>query len=152
MQLTKNFSYEEMIFSRVAAMHGWQNEPNGPESVALCKLVSNVLQPLRDALQVPIIVDSGFRCQQVNTAVEGQPQSQHKKGEAADIRIPGVSFTQVLTTVRRLRLPVDQLIDEHGAWVHISHAATGKQRGEILVAKYIENRVRYFPVTITAAA
>jgi zinc D-Ala-D-Ala carboxypeptidase len=152
MQLTKNFSYEEMIFSRVAAKYGWQNEPTGPQTVALCKLVSNVLQPLRDAFNQPIVVDSGFRSKQVNNAVEGAPGSQHTKGEAADIRIQGVSFTQVLTMVRKLRLPVDQLIDEHSQWVHISHAAAGPQRGEVLVAHFDGRKTVYTKVTFTSQA
>ena len=51
-------------------------------------LVDNVLDPLREAYGKPINVNSGFRCEKHNKEVGGVPNSQHVKGEAADIR-PG---------------------------------------------------------------
>lgn len=48
--------------------------------------VATILQPLRDALGCPIIINSGYRCPQVNKLVGGVANSQHMSGCAADIR------------------------------------------------------------------
>ena len=48
--------------------------------------VATILQPLRDALGCPIIINSGYRCPQVNKQVGGVANSQHMSGCAADIR------------------------------------------------------------------
>ena len=49
-------------------------------------LVDNVLDPAREKLGKPIIVNSGYRCPKHNAEVGGVKNSQHMKGEAADIR------------------------------------------------------------------
>ena len=48
-------------------------------------LVENVLDPAREKFGKPIIVNSGYRCPKHNTAVGGVANSQHTRGEAADI-------------------------------------------------------------------
>lgn len=51
----------------------------------IASLVDNVLEPARERLGKPIVVNSGFRCPVHNAAVGGVANSQHMKGEAADI-------------------------------------------------------------------
>ena len=58
--------------------------PDGVEE-NLEALVSNVLEPVRERLGKPIVVNSGFRCPIHNAAVGGVANSQHMKGEAVDI-------------------------------------------------------------------
>jgi hypothetical protein len=147
MMITTNFTIEEMCFTRFAALHGHVNQPDATHTANLFHLCLNVLQPLRDATGVPITVTSGFRSPSLNNAIEGAPKSQHMLGQAADIIVHGYGFTQLISIIRRLRLPVDQLIDEHGQWVHISHKQSGVNRGEILASRYLHNRV----VTTAAA-
>ena len=48
-------------------------------------LVEQVLDPAREKLGAPIIVNSGYRCPKHNAAVGGVKNSQHMRGEAADI-------------------------------------------------------------------
>ena len=48
-------------------------------------LVENVLDPAREKFGKPIIVNSGYRCPKHNAAVGGVANSQHLRGEAADI-------------------------------------------------------------------
>lgn len=50
-------------------------------------LVRYYLQPLRNWLQGPVIINSGYRCYMVNQAVGGAKDSWHLKGCAADIRV-----------------------------------------------------------------
>ena len=54
-----------------------------PENIEA--LVENVLDPAREKLGAPIVVNSGYRCPKHNAEVGGVPNSQHMRDEAADI-------------------------------------------------------------------
>jgi hypothetical protein len=112
------------------------NEPSDAEWAALGRLVALILDPLREALGRPVRVTSGFRSQAVNRAVGGASTSQHLRGEAADIKVDGLTTTEVARTIHRLRLPVDQCIVERGdgGWVHVSTRLDGKNRGQYLAS------------------
>lgn len=58
--------------------------PDGVEG-NLEALAEHVLEPARQRLGKPITVNSGYRCQVHNKAVGGVANSQHMKGEAADV-------------------------------------------------------------------
>ena len=90
--------------------------------------MENVLDPLREAFGAPIYVNSGYRCAALNVLVGGVATSQHLRGEAADVtagsRDANVRLWRLL---KRLRLPVDQAINEHDyAWIHISHSRSNR--------------------------
>jgi len=75
MQLTENFSLAEMIKSETALRQGLENVPGEIEIQNLKMLCEQVLQPLRDAYQRGIKVNSGFRHPDVNAAVGGSRTS-----------------------------------------------------------------------------
>ena len=83
-RISKNFTLEELRDSATARQLGIINAPGVDEVCALCALVHHVLQPLRDAMNEPIKIGSGYRCAKLNKAVGGVSNSQHTKGEAAD--------------------------------------------------------------------
>ena len=100
-------------------------------------LVVNVLDPLREAVQRPVRVTSGFRSEVLNRLIGGAKGSQHMRGEAADIKVDGFSAVVLATTMVQLRLPFDQVIwydPELGGHVHVSFAQGRGQRGEMLHA------------------
>lgn len=131
MNLTKNFTLEELIVSQYASRNGINNTPNEEQVENLKQLCINILQPLRDALGIPLHIDSGFRNFEVNNAVGGAKTSQHTKGQAADVVVPGMTPMDVIRRVVALRLPFDQMIFEYGEWMHISYNEINN-RGEIL--------------------
>ena len=104
-----------------------------PDSVkpSVKELVFTVLQPTRDALDATIIVESGWRCKELNEEVGGVDNSQHPKGEAADIRSPFYTPLEIARKIVELELPIDQLI-LYPTFVHVSHKLKGKQRGQVL--------------------
>jgi len=53
------------------------------------------LQKLRDEIGKPIVIISGYRCEKHNEAVGGAKQSQHLFGNAADIRVKGMSMEEL---------------------------------------------------------
>ena len=139
MQLSDNFWLSECGRSSTAERCGIENTP--PEwAIPKLKLVAeNVLQPIRDHFKVPISFNGGlswWRGPELNTFVNGSPNSQHCKGEAVDIEIAGVSNLELAQWIRS-NLTFDQLIlefyrenDPSAGWVHCSY--TEDNRNEVL--------------------
>ena len=132
MQLSKNFCLSEFTRSDTAQRLGIDNTEVSMEQVLnLAHLCHMVLQPLRDRFG-PIRINSGYRCPKLNKAVGSVPNSQHMKGEAADIYLPtkemGVQYLKFLQTLPA----VDQLIWEQSAsgttWIHVSSRRLGNNR------------------------
>lgn len=130
--ISKNFSFSEFEYSDTAIQAGFENKiPSAEVGGAIRSLTLNVLQPLRDSLAATVIVESGYRCKKLNEMVGGVETSQHRKGEAADIRSPFYRPLDIARRIVSLQLPFDQLILYPG-FVHVSHKRKGKQRGQIL--------------------
>lgn len=112
------------------------------------RLVTTVLQPLRDELIRPVVIISGYRPAWLNNQVGGSRTSAHKDARAADIIVPGVAPAHVVKVVRALGLPVDQAIEEFGSWTHLGIAATGDEpRREFLAATKRNGRTVYTRLT-----
>ena len=134
-QLTKHFTLEELCASSTAKARGIQNKPQVQQIVALVYLTVYVLEPLREAMNEPIPISSGFRSEQLNRAVGGVSNSQHTKGQAADLCIGGdLKKGRKWFDYIKTHLPFDQLIWEHSKsgtyWVHVSfvHPDFGRNR------------------------
>jgi len=142
MQLTKNFSLEELTFSITANNHGINNTPNAEAKACLKRLAVEVLQPIREAWGQPIVVTSGYRCAKLNAAVGGVKGSQHLLGQAADIKATNPKDNGKLhACIKRLvdsgKIQVGQLIWEYGSrtcpkWVHVSLPRTGKKNNQLV--------------------
>ena len=119
----KHFTIKELTRSATAQQLGIDNTPPASAVTALEALVDHVLDPLREAWGGPIMVNSGYRCPELNSIVGGTPTSQHQRGEAADITVGSPDENRrLLALIKRLDLPVDQCIDEKGCrWIHVSH-------------------------------
>jgi len=90
MNLSANFNLKEMTKSDTATRLGLDNTPGEVEIENLRLLCEKVLQPVRDHFGKSVTVNSGFRSPESNAAVNGSKTSDHCKGQAADIEIPGV--------------------------------------------------------------
>ena len=119
----RHFTLKELCRSAVAEQLGIDNTPPASAITALHELVDHVLDPLREAWGRPIMVNSGYRCPELNHIVGGTPTSQHQRGEAADITVGAPDENRrLLALIKQLDLPVDQCIDEKGCrWIHVSH-------------------------------
>jgi zinc D-Ala-D-Ala carboxypeptidase len=131
MNLAKNFTLEELCYSIWAVRNKIDNMPNEEQIENLKLLCENILQPLRDALGLPIHSNSGFRNPEVNLAVGGAKNSQHQEGKADDITVVGMTPMDVIKKIVELKLPFDQLIFEYGQWAHVSFNKEGN-RGQLL--------------------
>ena len=136
-RISKNFTLDELTASQTAKQMRIINAPGVDEVCNLCALVHNVLQPLRDAMGEAIKIGSGYRCPQLNKAVGGVSNSQHMKGEAADLCIDGdLKKGRKWMTWIMEHCDFDQLIMEHNAkgtyWVHVSFRSDGKNRRHVI--------------------
>lgn len=94
----------------------------------LKNLCEQVLEPLREHFGIPVVISSGYRCPQLNKAVGGVPNSQHQKGEAADIVLPPSlsskpSALSLWFGWLRTNTHFDQLgFEQSGSikWIHVS--------------------------------
>ena len=124
--ITMHFTIEELCASQTAKAKGISNTPNMQQMINLVYLCAYVLEPLRVAMGEPIKIGSGFRCEKLNKAVGGVYNSQHLKGQAADLCIDGdIQKGRKWFEYIRKNLPFDQLIWEKNpktgsCWVHVS--------------------------------
>lgn len=136
-RLGKHFVLVEFTNSPTAIRRGIDNNPSVADIVRLQCLVVNVLDPLREYLGKPVRVTSGYRSKALNAAIGGSKTSGHMYGEAADIKVDGLSAIELAEAVYYLELPYDQLIpysEERGGHVHVSHSTRRSSRGQTLFA------------------
>ena len=143
MKLSKNFSLEEMLSSDTARRCGIDNKPQSEEVVEnLRALCLEVLQPLRDHLGRPVTITSGYRCKELNKRVGGVRNSQHLKGEAADIRVKNREELIEMMKFLMDETQFDQLIwEKAGAteWVHVIYKRNGNNRGRVFKFRLCES-------------
>lgn len=135
--LSKNFTLAELCASDTAKAKGIKNEPGTQEIVNLTALCTKVLQPLRDWWGKEVKIGSGYRCPKLNAAVGGVTNSQHMKGQAADLCIDGDNAKgRAWFEWIRTYLEFDQLIFEHNSkgnyWVHVSYRNEGNNRKMVI--------------------
>lgn len=134
--ISKNFSYSEFEQSEKAEELGIVNViPTARVRDGIDALVFNVLQPLRTAWGAQLVINSGYRCPELNEAVNGESTSQHMKGEAADVRC--YNPLKLARLAVKMGLPFDQM-GIYNTFVHFSHKLGGPQRGEIFYDKNYE--------------
>jgi len=116
-KLTEHFTLEELTHTD---HREFDHTPNDAEKANLERL-AHFLEEVKTVLGgKPIMVNSAFRCKQVNDAVGSKDSSQHRIGCAADIRVPNMTPDEVVKAVIASGIGYDQLIREFDRWTHIS--------------------------------
>ena len=148
MKLSENFTMAEFIKSDTANRLGIDNTPEGEHLEAAKELFENIVQKVRDHFG-PTVINSGYRCPELNEAVRGSKTSQHCHGEAADIEVPGVANGDLAQWIVD-NLDFDQVILEFytpgepsSGWVHVSYKADGTNRNKALTASRIDGKTVY---------
>ena len=142
-QITKNFTLNELTYSATAVKKGIKNVPSEEEYKNMVTLCEKILQPLREKLGKPITINSCYRCDALNKAVNGAKNSQHKTGKAADIEIKGMSNYDLAVYIKN-NFEFDQLIleycdnlknDINSGWVHVSYDSKGNRNQCLTINK-----------------
>ena len=132
MNLSEHFTLDELTHTD---HREFDNVPNESELANLTRLAA-FLETVKSAIGgKPIIVNSAFRCKQVNDAVGSSDKSQHRLGCAADIRVPQMTPDEVVKAIIAAGLPFDQVIREFDRWTHVSipNTADAKPRQQKLI-------------------
>lgn len=130
--LSPHFTVGEFFRSGTAIRLGIDNNPDAHprEGISTAEVVENlralcteVLEPLRRRVG-RVIVTSGYRCQELNKAVGGVWNSQHLKGEAADIFVPDTATAMRYGYILERHSAVQQLLLEpmgiqQKRWIHV---------------------------------
>ena len=133
----KHFTISEMLKSDTALKNRfWNGAPKEAED-NLRNLIEDVLDPLRERLGKPIYVTSGYRCPKLNNLVNGAPNSQHMRGEAADITALDPADNVLLGRWIEESGKFDQLIYESVTdgiprWLHVSYRRLGWNRRQVM--------------------
>ena len=150
MNLTTNFSLHELTKSETALRLDLDNTPDEQATENLRLLCEMVLQPVRDHYGKGVKVNSAYRSPESNAAVGGSKTSDHCKGMAADIEIPGVANADLAQWIMD-NLDYTQLILEFytpgipdSGWVHVSYDPDNLKKQELTATK-VAGKTTYLP-------
>lgn len=143
--MTNYFTDKELTYSATASKYGIDNTPTREIWNNLYALRDNVLNPVRRHLGVPIYVNVAYRSPALNQKLIelGYPaskNSQHMKGQAADITLGSATKNKELFTAIVTLGVFDQVIwENHGAWIHVSYNPAGNRKNMLsyVNGKYI---------------
>ena len=151
MQLSNNFTLNELTKSQTATRKGIDNEPGTAEIENLIHLAKTILQPVREHFGKPVMISSGYRSPALCEAIGSSAKSQHAQGEAADFEINCIDNVDLAAWISR-NCDFDQLIlefydnvDPNSGWIHCS-SKKESSRKQILKAVRIENQIVYSPI------
>ena len=131
-----NFTMSELLKSEVAEKYNISNIPDKQSLDNMLTLIIECLQPIRNYINKPMIISSGYRSPRLNghPLINGSETSQHVKGQAVDFTIKGMTPKQIIEKIKASGVEVDQVINEKNCWVHLSY-----NKGK--------NRKQYFEIT-----
>lgn len=125
----KYFTFDELLRSQIAIDNNILNVPHrwgeGYVYYRLNRLVTNLLDHIRERFAVSMIITSGYRCQRVNELVGGASNSQHRRGEAVDFYFEGFSKKEMAAAFFEIaeNFDFDQLIYyKKKGFIHISYS------------------------------
>ena len=150
--LSDHLTLEEFTHSDTAVSHNISN--NLPEDYLekAKRLAENVFEPVRQLLDVPVKINSGYRGKQLNTLVRGVATSQHCLAEAIDLDPVGLDILEAFKMIIESDLSWDQLIFEglvngsyEKAWIHLSSKVLdpSDNREQILIADFSAGKAAY---------
>jgi hypothetical protein len=123
----------ELLHSDIAEKYNISNIPDKKSLDNMLILMLECLQPIRNYINKPMIISSGYRSPRLNghPLIQGKDDSQHITGQAVDFTVKGLTPKQIIEKVIASGVEFDQLINEHNIWVHISYNK-GKNRKQVL--------------------
>lgn len=140
MKLSKHFTLDEFVRSDTAIRKGIENNPSD-SIIENLKITAMGMEEVRELLQVPILVTSGYRSPVLNRTIGGSKSSAHMQGFACDFIAP--KFGNSLAIVNKIKesgILVDQCIME-GTWTHISFDPQMRQK--FMTATFMNGKAIY---------
>ena len=148
-KISKHITYKEGTRSVTALRLGIENKPSEYELQNMELIAEKVFEPLREAVNGPIKINSFYRCEELNKAIGGSSRSQHCQGRAIDIDdVYGYVSNSYMYYYIKDNLDFDQLIWEFGTdtepgWVHVSYVDGDSNRKRCLLAYKENGKTKY---------
>lgn len=130
------FKVEELLRSQTAEKCKIDNTPTDDEIIDNINYTIQRLDEIREGYGKPIIINSGYRCPELNSKVGGVSSSFHQLGLAVDIKWDSDLFTYLQQHCSFHKLLRET--NKHGVrWIHLSFKRNKKDEGNII--SYINN-------------
>lgn len=144
--LSPHFKLSEFEASDKAEQYDINNTPPEEAVENLRRLCEGCLEPLREALGLPVVINSGFRTKELNNLLaHSSKHNQHMTGQAADFYVASTNsatdgaqrvllikaFREILTNPK---IDFDQLI-LYPNFIHVSYDSKERNRHGILKAQ-----------------
>ena len=148
-KFSKHITWKEATGSATAKKLDIDNTPNDEQLSNMKILAEELFEPLRERVGEPILVNSFFRCENLNRAIGGSSRSQHCEGRAIDLDDTfGHKTNAEMFNYIKDNLDFDQLIWEFGNnnnpdWVHVSFISLDENRGRVMKAVKENGKTSY---------
>jgi len=148
-RISKHITYKEATRSVTALRLGIENKPSEYELQNMELIAEKVFEPLREAVNGPIKINSFYRSEELNKSIGGSSRSQHCQGRAIDIDdFYGYVSNSYMYYYIKDNLDFDQLIWEFGTdtnpdWVHVSYVDGDSNRKRCLLAYKEDGKTKY---------
>lgn len=122
MKLTSHFSLEELTTTNKKALAS-KNLKEAKANLTLMEDLALFAEQVRAFINVPMVITSGFRCEELNKSVGGVKTSQHRFFRAIDFIPKGMDLDECFSRLKMSNLVYGQLIKEQSgssAWIHVS--------------------------------
>lgn len=120
MKISKNFTLEEIERSDIAKENGIYNKLPTYLLKPVKRLINRTLQPLRNLIDEPIFITSGYRSNKLNDLIGGVSSSKHTLGMAVDIISKNLTIQELQTLLKNSNIPFTKAINENDKWLHLS--------------------------------
>ena len=139
MNLTPHFTLDEATFSSTAVRLGIGNQPT-LEVIDNLRQSAEGMENVRQLFNVPVRVNSWYRCPELNKLVGGSANSAHMQGWAVDFTCKPFTVDAIVQAIAVSEIKFDQLIYE-GTWVHISFDP--RLRRQVMTAHFTASGTTY---------
>jgi len=144
--ISSHITFIEATYSEVALENFIDNTPNELQLNNMILVAEKVFEPVRNYLNIPIHVNSFFRCEKLNKLIGGAKNSQHCTGQAIDISINPKMNKKIFDWINE-NLEFDQIINEDNyTWIHISYALNNCRNMTLKSYKDTKGNTKYLPI------
>jgi len=141
MNLSPHFSLEELTHSDTATRLDIDNTPS-VEVLENLQFLCNNLERVRDLLNYPMLISSGYRSLELNKHLGSKDTSAHVKGLAVDFISPNFgSPKSIVESIVNSDIEYDQVILEFDRWVHLAFTPGEPRKQALIIDK---KGVRHF--------
>lgn len=140
MNLTPHFTLEELAGTNNAVYRA-KNLEEAKKQMGKMYQLAGFAERIREIVGRPLIINSGYRCVQLNNVLKGSLTSQHLLAEALDIKVSGKEASELFQIIVASDLKYDQIILEkvgNARWVHIS---IGSKKEKLKYEKGVYTRI-----------